>query len=69
MKKLHTINWYYLAGTIPFCLGLTGMSLKLADEMWQKALILAAGCAVILWIVRKFWYLPRPEREYGELEA
>lgn len=69
MKKLHSINWYYLAGTIPFCLGLTGMSLKLADAVWQKGLILAAGCAVIFWIVRKFWYLPRPEREYGELKA
>ncbi len=69
MKKLHTINWYYLAGTIPFCLGLMGMSIKLAGAVWQKALILAAGCAAILWIVRKFWYLPRPEGEYGELEA
>lgn len=69
MKKLHTINWYYLAGTIPFFLGLTGMSLKLAGMVWQRVLILVAGCAAVFWIVKKFWYLPRPEREYGELEA
>lgn len=68
MKKLRSINWYYLLGTLPFIVGITGMTAMLADRRWQKLLVCAAGAGIMVWLVRKFFYLPRERKEYEHLE-
>ena len=68
MKKLRSINWYYLAGTLPFVLAITVMTAMLADKGWMKILIAAAGAGAMIWVIRKFRYLPRREKEYGKMK-
>ena len=68
MKRLPRINLYYLIGTVPFCIGITYLTVSLMDVSWQKISIILMGVAVIAWLLKKFWYLPRPEREYGQME-
>ena len=59
MKKLRSINWYYLVGTLPFVAAITCMTVMLVHRGWLKIAAGAAGAGLLLWIIRKFRYLPR----------
>lgn len=68
MKKLRNINWYYLMGTLPFVLAITFMSAILLQAVWQKAAAAVIGIWIMILVFRKFQYLPRPIKDYGDME-
>lgn len=67
--RLHSRNWCYLIGTVPFVWAITFFSCMLTEQKILKVLIAAAGVGVSLGLIKKFWWLPKPEKTYGELEA
>ena len=69
MKKLRSINWYYLVGTLPFVASITCMTVMLVNRGWLKIAAGAAGAGLLLWIIRKFRYLPRREADYGDMKV
>lgn len=68
MKKLRSNNWYYLLGTVPFTAGISVMTVMLVGRGWQKALVGAVSAGIIVWLICKFFHLPRARKAYGELE-
>lgn len=68
MKRLHSMNCFYVIGTVPFILAMTGFTAMLVGQPLLRALIAAGGLGITLAVVRKFWWLPKPEKEYGEME-
>lgn len=67
--RLHSRNWHYLIGTVPFVWAITAFSCMLAEHGFFKTLVAAAGIGMSLGLVKKFWWLPKPEKTYGEMEA
>lgn len=67
MKRLHSMNRYYIIGTVPFVLAMTVFTVMLAGNPLLKVLATAAGSGIALAIVRKFCWLPKPEKSYGEM--
>ncbi len=68
MKRLYSMNWYYIVGTVPFVLAMTVFTVMLVGHPVLKVLGAAAGAGITLGLIRKFLWLPKPEREYGEME-
>lgn len=69
VKRLPHINLYYLIGTVPFCFGIMYLTIFLLHSSWQKIVVFIIGVAIIAGLVKKFLYIPRPESDYGEMEA
>lgn len=62
------MNWYYIMGTVPFVLAMTIFSAMLVEKPLLKGSIVVAGIGITVGIVKKFWWLPKPEKDYGEME-
>ncbi len=65
--KLKSTNVIYLIGIVPLLVFDFGAGLTLAVGFWPRAAVLAAGVACLIWVCRKFRFLPCPETEYADL--
>ena len=66
--QLKSKNLYYILGLVP----LTALDFLLAVKLtagrwWLSALTGALGVLAVVYIVRKFMWIPRPESGYGKL--
>lgn len=68
MIRLKSGNVWYLAVLAPLWAAVCVCGLLLANSLWLRAVIAAAGIAALGWLLRKVLCLPRPAGSYTGLE-
>lgn len=65
--KIKSANWIYIAAIVPLLVADFGLGMWLAGGKLWLVLLLAFFCvAIVAWVFRKFWMMPKSMDTYGK---